>query len=153
MDIALSVLQGVVGAFSVAALGCVLKWRGLVGPDVKLLNTCIYWLFNPAFAFSNVGGIPRSVLAQGLVACVGGCLLSVTLSIALSMCLVAVWPTPLAPSAKITLIMATSFSNVGSLPVYLAAQLHVLPKPDVFGFLVLYNGAQAFLMWGVYYPW
>jgi hypothetical protein len=52
---------------------------------------------------------------------------------------------------QVLLLLAMVCSNVGSLPLYLAASLP-LPKPDVFSYLTIYIAAQSLFMWGLYYP-
>ena len=49
------------------------------------------------------------------------------------------------------MLLAAVCSNVGSLPLYLAASLP-LQKPDVFSYLTIYIATQSLFMWGAFYP-
>jgi predicted permease len=162
-----AVVQGVAGAGLVAACGALLKRFGIVdNAGSAALSKMIYSLFNPAFAFFNIGRVSHAVLAEGvwvMFACVAACSLSAMLG---SLLLLA-WP-PQPPLMRVMVIAAVCFSNVGSLvrqcrfscplshcvfqPLYLAGSLGGLRKPDVYSYLTLYIAMQSLLLWGVFYP-
>ncbi len=151
LSTAASVVQGVVGAGLVASAGAALKRAGVVNDvGAASLSKMIFFLFNPAFAFFSIAQVSPSVLLDG-----AWIMLSATavlcVSCSLGMLLLVAWPRQ-DPVTRVMVLTAVTFSNVGSLPLYLAGSLAALRKPDVFSYLTVYIGTQSFLMWGVFYP-
>jgi hypothetical protein len=117
------------------------------GPNLAKL---IYFLFNPFFAFATIGKVPRSVLYSELYI-VLFCVMVVSLGVVLGVVLVLSWGQKQRMLQCMT-VMTVAFSNVGSLPLYMAGALPMLDRDEVYSYLVVYISTQSFLMWGCFYP-
>ena len=149
----LAVVQGVVGAGLVVLCGWMLKWGGKVSDSgSQTLSSLIFFLFNPSFAFHSIALQSVKELSQSVIITLS-CFVSCVLSAVLGMVLLWAWgDSDTTPRTKVMLLLSMSFSNVGSLPLYLAAQMDLLRKPDVFSFLTVYIATQSFIMWAIFYP-
>lgn len=149
LSVTVTVIQGVIGAFVVAGTGTVAKARRLVpegtGATVAKL---IYWIIGPLFAFNSIGrvsiGLPHLLVAVGALSVV-------TSSFGVGLLVLLAWGS-LPATNRVVVLMMTTFSNVGSLPLFLAQALPYLQKPDIFSYLVVYIATQSLLMWGIFFP-